>query len=136
VRFAEKEHITFLRREVMPEHPNGMKFYAVDKENVSIVEKAYLSVGGGFVVSSGAPNSQILHSIDRLPFPFHTGDELLQMCRESGMTIAQVMLENEKVWRSEAAVREELLRIWGVMQGCVERGCNASGELPGPLKVR
>jgi L-serine dehydratase len=29
-----------------------------------------------------------------------------------------------------------LLRIWAVMQSCVERGCKASGELPGPLKVR
>jgi L-serine dehydratase len=46
------------------------------------------------------------------------------------------MLENEKVWRPEAEVRAGLLHIWSVMQACVERGCRASGELPGPLRVR
>jgi L-serine dehydratase len=136
VRFTEKEHIIFFRREVMPEHPNGMKFEAFDGENNLLAEKAYLSVGGGFVVSSGAANTQILNSIDKLPYPFRTGDQLLKMCHESGKTIAQVMLENEKVWRPEVEVRDRLLRIWAVMQSCVERGCKASGELPGPLKVR
>lgn len=28
VRFTEKEHIAFYRREAMAEHPNGMKFHA------------------------------------------------------------------------------------------------------------
>jgi L-serine dehydratase len=30
VRFTEKEHIAFYRREAMAEHPNGMKFHAFD----------------------------------------------------------------------------------------------------------
>jgi L-serine dehydratase len=136
VRFIEKEHIVFFRREAMPEHPNGMKFEAFGAEGKPVADKAYLSVGGGFIVSAGAANQQVLSLITRLPYPFRTGAELLKLCQESGKTIAELMLENEKVWRPEAEVRSGLLHIWSAMQRCVERGCRASGELPGPLRVR
>jgi L-serine dehydratase len=45
------------------------------------------------------------------------------------------MLENEKVWRSEAEVREGLLTIWKAMGDCVARGMREKGTLPGGLKV-
>src|SRR5579859_4402683 len=46
------------------------------------------------------------------------------------------MLANELIRRDEAAIRSGLLRIWSVMQECVEAGCRADGVLPGGLKVR
>jgi L-serine dehydratase len=47
------------------------------------------------------------------------------------------MLANELArGRDEAAVRAGLLRIWAVMQDCVERGCGTGGVLPGGLRVR
>ena len=46
------------------------------------------------------------------------------------------MMANEKVRRDEAEIRAGLLRIWQVMQECVEAGCQAEGVLPGGLKVR
>ena len=46
------------------------------------------------------------------------------------------MLANERTWASEAQVRAGVLRLWQVMQSCVERGFHQSGVLPGPLKVR
>ena len=33
------------------------------------------------------------------------GDELLAICKATGMSISQVMLENEKAWRREDEVR-------------------------------
>ena len=45
----------------------------------------------------------------RCPIRSHTGDEMLAFCGSSGKTIAQMMLENEKVWRSEAEIRAGLL---------------------------
>jgi L-serine dehydratase len=45
------------------------------------------------------------------------------------------MLENEKVWRTEAEIRSGLVEIWRAMQGCVARGIRSSGVLPGGLKV-
>ena len=147
VPFVEKEHMVFYRREAMAEHPNGMKFHAFDAEGNKLREGRYLSVGGGFVVTAGASNAQVLAAHDQLPYPFRTGKELLEMCRASGKTIAQLMWENEKVWHhgdaatAEADIRRGLLNIWNVMQSCVTRGCgigndDADGELPGPLHVR
>ena len=52
------------------------------------------------------------------------------------MSISDVMLANELVWRSEAELREELLKLWAVMRECVDNGCAAEGILPGGLKVR
>lgn len=141
VSFIEKEHLLFYRREAMAEHPNGMKFHAYDANGTPLREARYLSVGGGFVVTAGSSNSQVIAAHDQLPFPFRTGRELLQMCRDNGLSVAELMLRNELTWRSQAEVEAGLARIWQVMQRCVERGCGighpeADGQLPGPLKVR
>ena len=122
VPFIEKEHMMFYRREALAE-PNGMKFHAYDAEGESLRESRYLSVGGGFVVTAGASNSQVIAAHDQLPFPFRTGRELLTMCKESGLTVAQLMMKNELTWRDEAEVNGGLDRIWQVMQDCVARGC-------------
>ncbi len=135
VGFKAHEDIAFFRREVIKEHPNAMKFQAFDHAGELLAEKSYLSVGGGFVVAQDTDGSATADK-SAVPYPFDTGDSLLRMCQESGKTIAQVMLENEKVWHSEEEVRARLLQIWAVMQDCVKRGCHASGELPGPLCVR
>ncbi|SOY53210.1 L-serine deaminase I [Cupriavidus taiwanensis] len=136
VPFTEKEHIAFYRREAMAEHPNGMKFHAFDGGGATLREARYLSVGGGFVVTAGAPNTQVLNAAQQLPHPFRSGKELLGMASASGKSIARLMLENELTWRSEADVVNGLLHIWDVMQACVARGCRTDGELPGPFKVK
>ncbi|MDQ0142813.1 L-serine ammonia-lyase [Cupriavidus necator] len=136
VPFVAKEHIAFYRREAMAEHPNGMKFHAFDGGGATLREARYLSVGGGFVVTAGAPNTQVLNAAQQLPHPFRSGKELLEMSGASGKSIARLMLENELTWRSEADVVSGLLHIWDVMQACVARGCRTDGELPGPFKVK
>ncbi|MCY0856971.1 MULTISPECIES: L-serine ammonia-lyase [unclassified Cupriavidus] len=136
VPFVEKEHIVFYRREAMAEHPNGMKFHAFNAGGETIREGRYLSVGGGFVITAGAANTQILEADHQLPHPFRSGRAMLEMATASKKSIARLMMENECVWRSEAEVNAGLLRIWAVMQACVARGCRTDGELPGPFKVK
>jgi L-serine dehydratase len=70
-----------------------------------------------------------------VPFPFKSGAELLEVGGEHGLAIWELMLENEKSWRSEEEIRAGLLEIWDAMQRCVERGCRQTGVLPGGLKV-
>ena len=136
VPFVEKEHIVFYRREAMAEHPNGMKFHAFNAGGEPIREGRYLSVGGGFVITAGAANTQILEADQQLPYPFRSGRAMLEMAAASKKSIARMMMENECVWRSEAEVNAGLLQIWAVMQACVARGCRTDGELPGPFKVK
>ncbi len=138
--FTLKENIAFYRQ-ALPEHPNGMKLFAFDANGGVLRESTYLSVGGGFVVMAGAANTAVLTAHEQLPYPFQTGDELMKMCAESGKSIAQLMWENERVWRSDDEIRAGLLRIWDVMQDCVARGCGignpeAEGHLPGPFQVK
>ncbi|QRO86595.1 L-serine ammonia-lyase [Kytococcus sedentarius] len=136
IAFDEDTDLVLHRRKSLPVHPNGMSFTAYDEAGEVLSDHVYYSVGGGFVVNENADgDSAIVEDDTPLPHHFTTGDRLLEICRETGMTIPQVMMENEKVWRSEAEVREGLLKIWSVMQECVHNGTHASGTLPGGLKV-
>ena len=112
VPFDEKRDLVFNKREKLPFHTNGMRFTAFDAEGGVIATRDYYSVGGGFVVNTDeAAEDRIVADTTELPHPFHSGDELLARCRESGLSIAQLMFENEKVWRPEAQIRSRPSRI-------------------------
>ncbi|WP_397596648.1 L-serine ammonia-lyase [Silanimonas sp.] len=136
IAFDEKRDLVFNKREKLPYHTNGMRFAAFGADGEVIATRDYYSVGGGFVVNTDeAAEDRIVADTTDLPFPFHSGDELLVRCKESGLSIAQLMFENEKVWRPEAEIREGLDRLWAAMQSCVARGTREEGVLPGGLKV-
>ncbi|MDQ1008186.1 L-serine dehydratase [Streptomyces sp. V4I23] len=125
------------RRKALPYHANGMTLWAYDADGTALLEKTYYSVGGGFVVDEDAVGEDRIKLDDTvLKHPFRTGDELLRLTRETGLSISALMLENEKAWRTEDEIREGLLDIWRVMQACVARGMSREGILPGGLKVR
>jgi L-serine dehydratase len=137
VAFEEKRDLVFNKRQKLPLHSNGMRFTAYGEGDAVLAERDYYSVGGGFVVNPDeAAGNRIVADTSPLPFPFKSGDELLAMCERTGKTIAAVMLDNEKVWRSEAEVRSGLLTIWKAMQDCLARGIREGGVLPGGLKVK
>ncbi len=136
IAFREQDHLLLYRREAMAEHPNGMKFSALDAAGKVLKHSKYLSVGGGFVVTAGASNEAVLSAYQKVPYPFKSGAELLAICQRQGLSISQVMWANERTWRSEEEIRAALLNIWRVMRECVQRGLSASGTLPGPFKVQ
>src|SRR5439155_14238617 len=72
----------------------------------------------------------------KVPYPFNSGDELLRLSGEHGMSLSTLMLENEKAHAPEAEVRARILEIWHAMDSCVKRGCEREGILPGGLKVK
>ncbi|MDQ0029598.1 L-serine ammonia-lyase [Arthrobacter bambusae] len=137
VDFNWDEDLVLHRRKSLPAHPNGMTFRALDHAGEVLHERSYYSIGGGFVVDGDASGSdKVVADSTVLPYPFTTADELLAICAREGMSISDVMLANELVWRSEAELRERLLQIWAVMRECVDNGCAAEGFLPGGLNVR
>ena len=122
--FNEKQHLVMHRRKALPFHPNGMRFTALADGGEVLSTAVYYSVGGGFVVDeSAADGSWIGPDTTVQPYPFTTGAELLRLCNDNNLSISALMLENEKVWRSEAAIRDGLLKIWSTMQECVGNGC-------------
>ena len=137
IRFVEKEHLVMYKRQSLPYHPNGMKFTAMDASGKEIRAKIYYSVGGGFVVNEeNAGKDQLKEDDHSVPYPFKSGNQLLAMCKEHGLRMSDIMLANEKTWRTETEIREGLLNIWHVMQGAVQRGCKTDGILPGGMKVK
>jgi L-serine dehydratase len=136
VAFHEREDLLF-KRKALPFHANGMMLTALDGSGQVLLEKTYYSVGGGFVVTHDAEGRPALApESTTLPFPFTTGDELLQRCAESGLSIAQLMWRNELAWRDGDAIRQGLLHLWDVMQACVKRGIATEGVLRGGFNVK
>ncbi len=135
--FNEKTDLLFNYRETLPHHSNGMRFAAFDHNGEQLLERDYYSVGGGFVVSEDeAASDRIVKDKTRLPFVYKSGDELLHLCASHELSIADIMLANEQVWRSEKEIRDGLLNIWAAMQSCIQRGYTSTGVLPGGLKVQ
>ncbi|MEB3211031.1 MAG: L-serine ammonia-lyase, partial [Leptolyngbyaceae bacterium] len=134
--FDEKADLTFHWKS-LPYHPNGLCFTAFGQDEQVLSCKTYYSVGGGFVVDETAiaTDGIQLHTT-AVPYPFKTAAQLLDLCLTHDLSICQVMLENEKVRRSDAEIHAGLLHIWNVMQDCVKRGCHTEGILPGGLKVK
>jgi L-serine dehydratase len=138
--FNEKEDLLFMRA-ALPFHANGMRFVALDAAGNALANRVYYSVGGGFIVSDevatdGSRQKMIAPDATVLPLPFTSGDALLVLAQQHGLSIAQIMRRNEQHWRSDAEIDAGLLRIWQVMQDCVRRGCATSGVLPGGFKVK
>lgn len=131
--FDPATDIAFLFTEKLPFHPNGVTFLAQFKNGESISETFY-SVGGGFVVKEGENENG--KSLIDLPFPVNTADDLLHWCIKTGLSIHEVVMENEHAWRSEITTKEGVLQIWQTMRDCMYRGCHNKGELPGGLHVR
>ncbi|WP_125098861.1 L-serine ammonia-lyase [Leucobacter chromiireducens] len=124
---------------VLPTHTNGMTLGVTDAAGELLLEETYFSVGGGFIVREGAEErvqDQLESTLAELPYPFTTAAELLQYSEETGLSLAGLMLENEKAHRSEAEVRDALCHIWDVMEACKDSALERTGVLPGGLNVR
>ena len=131
--FDPLEDIEYLYSESLPFHPNAMTFLVETISGQQIAETWY-SIGGGFVVKEGA--ARINADDVQLPFPIDKADDLLHWCRKTGLSISDVVMENELAWRSETETKAGLMKIWTVMKECMFRGCHCQGALPGGLNVK
>lgn len=137
VAYYEESDLILHKRKNLPGHPNGMRFSALGADAQLLESKVYYSVGGGFILDEyEIKNDKLPQESADLPYPFTTGSELLSLCKETGHSISTLLMENEKCWQSEDAIRTQLLKIWQVMQETVERGCHTEGILPGGMKVK
>lgn len=134
VPFNAETDLVFHRRQSLPLHPNGMRFAALDDDGKTLQERIYYSIGGGFLV--GARGEDDRPPRPSIPHPFRSGAELLELCQTTGLAISTLMMENEAALRPRQEVHDGLLEIWQAMAGCVKRGCEREGILPGGLKVK
>jgi L-serine dehydratase len=160
IAFDEARQLIFHRDQMYPvagiaSHPNGMRFSAFDSDGALLSERIFFSIGGGFIVSAGefaaaqATGTPVGEEARRVPYPFHSAQELLERAAAGSITISQLMLANECALvesgrrgdgvypcTAEEEVRRGVLRIWQVMRECMQHGIESEGILPGGLKVR
>jgi L-serine dehydratase len=133
IAFDTEADIVFLKKESLPQHPNALKFIAMFKDS-STEEGTYYSVGGGFVLKDGETTSPQQNV--SLKYDVHDADELLQNCMSAGLSISQLVMENERAWRNEAETKKGILNLKDVMFDCIYRGCYSDERiLPGGLNV-
>lgn len=168
IKFKANKDLTFDRRKVLTLHSNGMVFRAYDQDDKLVHERTYFSIGGGFIVNQeGEPEEKpcrsklevVAEAVDMVdagglgllspkersvPYPFKSADELLQLCKTSGLAISSLMMRNEVALHSNSLahhsaqekVEQDILSLWSVMEACIKRGCREEGILPGGLRVK
>lgn len=137
IAFDPEEDVVLHRRRTLPVHSNGMMFTARDAAGAELAQRTYYSVGGGFVLDESETGpGRIVADATALPYRFRSGEELLAHCAATGFSVARLMRENERSWRTDAEIDAGLLHVWDVMQECIHHGMTTEGVLPGGLKVR
>lgn len=135
IHFNEHTDFLFLQKELLPLHSNGMRFSAYDADNVILISQVYYSIGGGFI----ATEEEFHTSTDEKlapPYPFDTAEELLVLCQNHNISIAQLMMKNELTWRNQSEIEQGILDIAKVMDECIANGCKHEGTLPGGLQLK
>ena len=121
----------------LPGHANGLVLMATDAQGDVILQETYYSVGGGFVLTEAElAAGKATDDGPAVPYPFKSAAEMLEMCRATGKSVADLKRANELSRRSASDLEAGLARIWEVMDDCIERGLAGEGILPGGLKVR
>ena len=135
--FDEPMDLLWHRDQTLPGHSNGMRFTALGSDKAVLCREEYYSTGGGFIARADELDAPAAAAAAiEVPFPFESADQLLERANQHGLDLYQLVLKNEAAFRDEASTRAALLRIWSVMQTCIEHGFAAQGLLPGVLKVR
>jgi len=113
-------------------HPNGIAFVALDSDGKELKRGLYFSIGGGFIVceKESLNPKQAVGDVKK-PFPYTTGAQLAELCKQEGKSVAQIVMRNELAWRTAPEIRKELLAIAAVMEKSIEIGLETEGEIPG-----
>jgi L-serine dehydratase len=137
IRLDPSAAIVAERGKRLPAHPNAMVFDLRTEEGTIVHDEAYYSVGGGFVMTEAEMHAdRAAPSGPDVPYPFSTAAEMLEMGRNSGLTIAEMKRANELALRDAATLEAGVFGIWEAMNRCIERGLAAEGILPGGLNVK
>ncbi len=124
--FNETRDLIFRKGDFHPGHPNTVSFTAFTRETT--VSRTFFSVGGGAIVEEGERRPS--NAARDEPYPFSSAADLLSIGRNERVTFAQLVLNNEKMLRSEGETFEFLDKVRDAMMGCIERGCAMDGILP------
>ncbi|AUQ25614.1 L-serine ammonia-lyase [Dickeya zeae] len=132
VAFPREGSMVF-RGENLPLHENGMTLTAFAAD-LPLFRQTYYSIGGGFIVDE-AHFGQTQEDTLTVPHPYRSAREILEHCKQSGLSISGMMMRNELALHSRQEIEDYFAAVWQTMRACMDRGMNTEGVLPGPLRV-
>ena len=138
INFVADKDLILNGRVSLPHHPNALTITAFTGNEI-VYQNTYYSIGGGFVQTEQEAQAKepVIESVKKpVPYPFNNAKELLQICQDNQLSIAQVVRANELANLGEDELLSGLNDIWQVMQDCVNDGCRHDGILPGGLQVQ
>lgn len=114
-------------------HENGMRITALAGDKV-LYSQTYYSIGGGFIVDE-EHFGQTTEAPVAVPYPYKNAADLQRHCRETGLSLSGLMMQNELALHSKEALEQHFAAVWEVMSAGIERGITTEGVLPGKLRV-
>jgi L-serine dehydratase len=139
VQFCAASDIVFDTGKPLPEHPNGMIFELFDDTKNIIISETYFSIGGGFINTTTEIKQLVaplkMNTTTTVPYAFDTAQAMLDMAKESGLSIAVMKQSNESQTLTQQALYDGLDKTWQAMTQCIQHGLNTEGILPGGLKI-
>ncbi|MDN3648237.1 L-serine ammonia-lyase [Reinekea marina] len=141
IRFDPNESIRFFGDIFLPEHPNGLRFCALDEHGIELEEQTWYSVGGGAIANELAKDAEhrdlLQEFADERPYPFVNAKELMEHCVNNQLSIAEVAQLNEAALQGgKDAVTDWVESIVSTMTACMNRGLTLEGPLPGGINVQ
>lgn len=134
--FDPETDLIFDHDKALPAHANGMQFFAYDDAGSLVLHEIYYSIGGGFIRRSDEMDTSTVEQDIAVPYPFTTAQQMLELGKQSGLTIAAMQYANECALRAHQEVDEALAAIEDAMKDCIARGLKGEGCLPGGLNVK
>ena len=137
IAFSFDTDIVLEKHICLTEHSNGMKFTAYNNQGNILLEETYFSIGGGTIVRQDEVSQRIDRKPYSVPYQFESCSELMQICKQNKMTIAELVLQNEKnIWGKRSSISKQILKLAQIMQENIDIGMQKEGYLPGGLKVK
>ena len=122
----DKVNIVWKPEIVLPFHPNGMKFEALDANGNLIKDWIVYSIGGGALAEEGNTNLRTPDIYEMNHF-----EEIKKWCYETGKSYWEYVNQCE-----ESDIWDYLENVWEKMKQAVERGIEHEGMLPGSLHIQ
>jgi L-serine dehydratase len=133
IAFDPETDLVFDYGKELPRHTNGMRFVALSESAECLADENYYSLGGGFIAKNDDPEPA---QQDGAPlFRFDSGESLLAQAQANGLSIAELVFQNEVQWRSADDIEQRIKALWSAMESCIERGLRTEGVLPGTMSV-
>lgn len=125
----QQQDLVLSGSERLTHHSNGMLFSAYS-DGALLHQSTYFSIGGGFIEQEG-----VSATAKTVPLPYSSAAELIALATSRNLSIAEIAIANDVFLYGEKRVTDQLRAIWQAMKSCIESGLNATGLLPGYLKV-